>query len=213
MTYASEVSVKYNPYTLFTKEEINRNQFHPADSEENYNETGKGRTLQLINGYRKRTNKELDTVVEIGCGDLRIGRFMAKECKNYIGMDISPFVLEAAQDKAIEYNVDNAKFILSDEFDEGNVADFLYCFQVIQHNPYEMQIEIINKIKKCLKPNGWACIHLPKLENKPDYENCETCMCFSKKQVMELGSYFSVCELDEETLLNDWEDYYLWVKK
>lgn len=138
---------------------------------------------------------------------------MAKECKNYIGVDVSPFVLESAQEKAIEYNVDNAKFVLADEFDEENVADFIYCFQVIQHNPYEEQIEIINKIKRLLKKDGVACIHLPKLENKPDYVNCSTCMCFTRSQAMELGSFFSVCELDEETLLENWGDYCLWVKR
>lgn len=53
MTYANEVSVTYNPYRLFTKEEINRDQFLPSSSEEHYNNTGKNDTLKIIEGLKK----------------------------------------------------------------------------------------------------------------------------------------------------------------
>jgi hypothetical protein len=32
-------------------------------------------------------------------------------------------------------------------------------------------------------------------------------MCFTKEQALEIGSYFSVCELEDSG------DYYLWVQK
>ena len=208
----NDVSVTYNIYRTFKKEEINRDQFLPANSEEEYNSSGKTDTYQLLDRLRDFTSNKLDLVLEYGCGDGRVARFMAKECENLICLDVSPFVLEATEEKMIEHNNYNVTYILADNFDKENIADFIYSLQVLQHNPYDEQIQIIKKIQKALKPNGIACIHLPKLENRPEYENCDTCMCFTKEQVLEFGKYFSEFVLDDD-VETQWNDYFLWCKK
>jgi len=207
-----DVSVKINPY-LFMSGSLENDNFFPAKIEEEYNKSGEFNAKQVMGGYRKRSNKPIETIVDMGCGNLRIGRFLAKECGRFIGVDISRNVLKYAQAKVTEYGLNNATLIPADEFNSENICDLLTCFQVVQHNPYNAQIEIIQKIKKALKPSAWACIHLPKLENKPTYKNYDSCMCFTRPQVEELGGYFDKYEIEEQTLLPGWDDYYLWGQK
>jgi len=207
-----EVSVTVNPYANITGN-MGNDRFFPPMPEEDYNRCGEFNARQVMEGFRKRSQKPIDIIVDWGCGNLRIGRVLSKECKQYTGVDISPIVLDAANAKASEYSLVNVSLILASEFDKENYCDLAICFQVVQHNTYDEQIKTIRKIKKALKPGGWACIHLPKLENKPDYINYNTCMCFTKEQAQELGSSFAKCEIEEQTLLKGWDDYYMWVQK
>ncbi len=204
-----KVSVTCNPYKNISGE-VGNDRFFPAKGEDDYNESGLFNSHQILDGYPGDT---LGKIADIGCGNLRIGRFLSTFCSIYIGVDISQAVLEAARVKAGEYGLDNVSLVLLDDFKEENTCDLVICFQVLQHNTYEDQINIIHVIRKALKPGGWACIHLPKIENKPTYVNYNTCMCFTKEQALELGSYFSACVLEEQTLLEGWDDYYLWVQK
>jgi SAM-dependent methyltransferase len=206
-----DVSVTCNPYVGITGY-MGNDRFFPKMSEEDYNKCGQDNMNQVMEGVRKRKGLT-DTIIDMGCGNLRIGRFLSKECKKYIGVDISQTVLDSARQKVIEYNLKNVNLVLANEFNEKDSCDLLICFQVFQHNTYKEQIRLIRKIENVLKPGGWACIHLPKHENKPDYINYDTCMCFTKSQTLELGSYFSTCELEENTLLVGWDDYYIWVQK
>lgn len=212
-----DVSVIYNPYKRFTREDINRNQFLPAETEEHYNYTGEHDCKKLINTFESLTKTEWNgadkVVIDFGCGDLRVARFMASQCKKIIGLDVSPFVLEAASRKIDEYNLDNCSLKLANEFHEENVADFIYCLQVMQHNTYDEQMQIISQIKLLLKPEGYACIHLPKLENKPYYQNVDTCMCFIKDAVEAIGENFSGFEIIENPDIKGVGDYALWVRK
>jgi len=213
------VSVTYNIYKGFTKQDIfqdgkvNTAQFLPSDSDEYYMETGKNNANLIISAYKKKSKKKLINVAEVGVGDGRIAVEISKHCDNLTCVDINSYVLEATKERFNRFGVTNAEFILADEFDAENKYDLVYCCQVIQHNPKDMQIAIINQIKKALKPSGIAFIHLPKLENKESYQNCDTCMCFTREQAEELGSYFSECEINEFDLIPDWDDYYLLCKK
>jgi SAM-dependent methyltransferase len=198
-----------------TQEDINNNQFLPSSSEEHYNELGKKDCMSIIEGYKRKTNNKLPSVVvDLGCGNLRIGRFLSKYCKKYVGVDISQAVLDSAKSKVEEYNLNNVELVLSDNFKKKNFCDFLICMQVIQHNTAEGQLKIVQQIKDILKPNGWGLIHLPKLEIRPNYKNCDTCMCFTLDQVAYLFEDFPYFEMDNENqyLINN-DDYYLWVKK
>ena len=206
------VSVTVNPYIGLRGHMENR-RFFPADTEEEYNDSGKFNAEQIIEGYRKRSNKPIDTIVDIGCGNLRIGRFMAGNCKSYVGLDISPAVIESASNVVKTYGLFNANLAVTSDFKGENMADLVICFQVVQHNPAGAQIEIMENIRRILKPGAWACIHLPKLENKPDYVNYDTCMCFTCQQVEEFGAHFDRFEFEEQTLLPGWDVYYLWVQK
>ncbi|MGE5389714.1 MAG: class I SAM-dependent methyltransferase [Deltaproteobacteria bacterium] len=212
-----DVSVTYNPYKRFTRAEINRDQFLRRETEEQYNLTGENNHKMLIDTLERLSmtswNDQIRTVIDFGCGDLRVARFMAGKCTRMIGLDVSPFVLEAAQIKTHEYGLSNCSLKLVDEFDEENVADFLYCLQVLQHNTYEEQMQIVDKIKSLLKPGGYACIHLPKPGNKPEHQNIDTCMYFTKEAVEVLAEGFPWFEILENSIVEGREAYFLWVRK
>lgn len=213
------VSVTYNIYKTFSRESIfngdkvNTAQFLPSDSDEHYMETGKNNANFIISAHKKKSKKKLVNVAEIGVGDGRIATFISKYCDKLTCVDINPYVLEATKERFNKYGVTNAEFVLSDDFDEEDKFNLIYCCQVLQHNTKEGQIQIINQIKRALKPDGIAFIHLPKLENKATYVNCDTCMCFTIEQAKELGSYFSECEINEFDLIPEWDDYYLVCRK
>jgi cyclopropane fatty-acyl-phospholipid synthase-like methyltransferase len=196
-----------------TAGEVCRDQFLPAKSESDYNESGRSTLSILLKGYKKRSENKLVNVLDYGCGDGRVARFLAKECENLTCVDVSPHVLELVEKRVKTYGNNNVNFILADEFNEENKYDLIGCFQVIQHNPFDQQMEIVSKIKNALNDSGLACLHLPKLECHPEFEPCETCMRFTKDQVSFIGSNFSKFELDDITLNNENEDYFLWVQK
>ena len=212
-----DVSVTYNPYKRFTRADINRDQFLRRETEEQYNLTGEYNCKMLIDTFERLSNSnwndQVETVIDFGCGDLRVARFMASECTRIIGLDVSPFVLEAAQMKIHEYHLSNCSLKLANEFNEENVADFIYCLQVLQHNTYEEQMQIVDKIKSLLKPGGYACIHLPKIENKPEFQNIDTCMCFTKEAVEAIGGGFIWFKIIEDSIVEGRGDYFLWVRK
>lgn len=210
-------SVTYNYYETVKSEDINRDIFATGvGSEENYNKLGQYHAKQLMDGFNKRSKRKLNMIVEYGIGDTRVGKYIATECKNFIGIDVSQVILDEAKNKLYNYNmnnIDNYELFLNINFNKNNIADFVYSLQVLQHNIYEEQIKIINHIKTILKPNAIACIHFPKIEDKPWYKNSNMCMCFTKEQVEEYGKMFNNYDIEEIEFCKNWMDYYLWVKK
>ena len=218
----NEVTITHNMYKNVTELDVERashDLFLPVNNEAVYNETGLENANQLVSGYKLRSKKNAKTVLEYGCGDGRIARYMANMCKKLICVDISQVVLNRAKQRLDSFSTANAEFILSDSLEDIKAIDFIYCLQVLQHNTFEEQLQIINRIKELLKPNGFACIHFPKLENKPQYVNHDTCMCFTKDQVEHYGKMFSEYEIEERDLVSGIDDYrvvndyFLWVKK
>jgi cyclopropane fatty-acyl-phospholipid synthase-like methyltransferase len=209
----SDYSVTFNYYRTMSEEALCRDQFLPANSESEYNITGRNDCRLIIEAYKKRSDNPLLNVLDFGCGDGRVARFLAKECVNMTCVDVSIPVLKAVEKKMQYHKNENVTYIEANGFDDEDKYDLIYSLQVIQHNPYEEQIGIVNQIKKALTKDGWALLHLPKLENKPDYKNVSTCMCFTLDQVEHIASHFSKWEFDDRTTLNDYEDYYLWVQK
>lgn len=209
----SEYSVTRNYYRTMTEGEVCRDQFLPAETEDEYNCTGRNDCKLILEQYAKRSETPLVKVLDFGCGDGRVARFMAKECTNLTCVDVSPHVLKLVGQKMKTYRNSNVNFILADDFNEENKYNFIYTLQVLQHCTFDDQIQLITKIKNALTEDGWALLHLPRLEARPGYINCETCMSFTQDQVDVIASYFSKSELDDRTINNDYEDYYLWVQK
>ena len=52
-----------------------------------------------------RVLKPNDTVIEIGCGNGRDGTMIARNVKNYIGVDLSPTAIESAREKFVKSKV------------------------------------------------------------------------------------------------------------
>ncbi len=210
-------SVTYNLYKKLKEEDMTgntRDYFLPSETEDIYNRRGLENANLLIKDYLKKSNKNtLGTVLEFGCGDGRVAQYMTKEFNNMICLDISSAVLNKAKIRLDNSEISNTIFELADKYDEKEVADFIYCLQVVQHNTQEEQFIILNKIKELLKPDGIACIHFPKLENKPNYVNHDTCMCFTETDVKHLVSSFSKYDIENVFIIEECEDYFVWVCK
>ena len=72
-----------------------------------------------------------------------------------------------------------------------------------------MIFEELYQYGEILKPNGLACIHFPKIEDKPWYKNHTTCMCYTIEQVKEFGKLFKDPSIIEIEICTNWIDYYL----
>jgi SAM-dependent methyltransferase len=196
-------TITHNRYEGMKPTDINRDQFWPGLTQERYDELGETNALQLTALYSKYTTEPLNTIVDYGCGDARVLKAIDKQCTKAVGLDICDLVLDAARKNT------TAELFNIKEFDKVDYADFVYSLQVMQHNTYEQQLRILVDIKKILKPTGLACIHFPKIEDKPNYKNHGTCMCYTKQQVMYFGNLFSNPVIEEVEIAPNWFDYYL----
>ena len=197
-------TITHNRYVGMKESDISREQFWPGLTEERYKELGYKNASQLLKLYNKTTGIPLPTtVVEYGCGDARVLRPMSMVTERAIGLDICDLVLKAAE-KNTDAELHNIK-----SFHEENFADLVYSLQVMQHNTYEQQIAIMKHITRMLNAIGIAIIHFPKIEDKPNYKNHATCMCFNKQQVEMFGSMLKNPIIHEVDIAPDWWDYYL----
>lgn len=194
-----------------------RDNFMICPTEDQYWESGKIDAAYFANGAKKR-KKRLTNVMDYGCGDGRVARFIALTSKKIYCTDIAKSVTSLAEHQLSQLGIKNFEFKAVDELTTSNkkdFIDFLYCYQVIQHNPPDEQKAIMQRIYNYLKPGGLACVHFAKLENKPGYINGPTCMCFTLEQVKELSSVFDNYEIEDKIIGPAQEyfnasDYFVW---
>jgi ubiquinone/menaquinone biosynthesis C-methylase UbiE len=76
-----------------------------------------------------------DVILEIGCGIGRVGQVLAPQCKQWIGCDVSPNMLEFARQRLASF--DNVQFVEISGFDlstiPANSVDLVYCTVVFMH--------------------------------------------------------------------------------
>jgi SAM-dependent methyltransferase len=94
------------------------------------------------------------TVIDYGYGVGRITKHFKDYCDRIIGLDICDKFIEIARSKD-----KSAEYYTIDEFKETNIADYIFCVSVMQHNDKDSQIKIINHIYDLLKPGGFANIY------------------------------------------------------
>lgn len=87
--------------------------------------------------------KDIHSVIDVGCGDWRIGKHLNLEDKDYTGIDISSVILEETKLNA----KDNIKFINADfEALEVPSVDLIIIKDVLQHLTNSSINNIVNKI-------------------------------------------------------------------
>jgi SAM-dependent methyltransferase len=73
----------------------------------------------------------VESVVDLGCGDFRVGRRLLKPGLTYVGVDVVPALIEY---NTVEYGSDRVKFRLRDIIrDELPQGDLCILRQVLQH--------------------------------------------------------------------------------
>lgn len=98
--------------------------------------------IDLVNSFLAR--QDIKTVMDIGCGDWRLGQKYNLSGKTYTGIDISSVILS----ETMAYSTDDIKFIHGD-FDLIDVdsVDLIIIKDVLQHLPNSKVISMVNKIK------------------------------------------------------------------
>jgi SAM-dependent methyltransferase len=98
--------------------------------------------IDLVNSFLKK--EDIQTVLDVGCGDWRLGQKYNLENKFYTGVDISSTIL----DETVSYTRENVSFIHGDfEFLDFEPVDLIIIKDVLQHLPNQKIINIVNKIK------------------------------------------------------------------
>ncbi len=96
-------------------------------------------------------------VLDLGCGSGRFAPYVLKKSADYIGMDQSETIIEAAKD---QYAMDGAKFVAANLLDipcKENYFDAVFCLAALHHIPSEkFQQKAIDEIFRVLKPGGTA---------------------------------------------------------
>lgn len=102
-------------------------------------------------------SKKLNRVLDIGCGFGRNAIFLAKHGFTLDGFDLSKTSVETTIEKAKNQGIDFSNFFVSDMLHlpyEDNTFDVVLAFNVISHTDREGFKQILNEIKRVLKPNG-----------------------------------------------------------
>lgn len=98
--------------------------------------------IEVINGFIEK--KEIKTVVDLGCGDFRVGNLIKKSNMDYIGVDIVPGLIKRNNKT---FGAKNVKFLCLNAVDQIlPVADLCLIRQVFQHLSND-NIKII--LEKC----------------------------------------------------------------
>ncbi len=108
--------------------------------------------LAAVQQWLRRIGSEKMTIVDLGCGDFRVGRQLVDSCARYVGVDIvKPLIEHHARTFAsprVQFLHEN---ILEDNLPEGDV-----CFlrQVLQHLSNDQIATVLHRIQKY----RWAVI-------------------------------------------------------
>jgi len=93
-----------------------------------------------------KTSKTKPKVVDLGCGDFRVGKNLACYCREYTGIDIVRKLIDKLNKTASSASV---KFkcldIIDDELPSG---DIVFVRQVLQHLSNEQILKILPKLKQ-----------------------------------------------------------------
>ncbi len=92
-------------------------------------------------------------VVEIGCGIGRWTPMFLRRGAHYVGMDISPTMVERARQRVPE-----GEFLRMEgerlPFEDGSI-DFIFSITVLHHNRYDQQAALIKEMIRVCRVGGW----------------------------------------------------------
>ena len=94
-------------------------------------------------------------ILDVACGTGLVSFEVAKKAKKVYGIDIAPSMINEANKKLKEFNVDNVEFKVSDAYTlpfNDNNFDIVICSNAL-HNMKEPR-RALSEIKRVLKPEG-----------------------------------------------------------
>lgn len=112
-------------------------------------------------------------ILEVGCGGGRWGFWLEDKVLEYIGIDISPQMIQIAELERSQHDLKNIKFKCTNfnDFESNNKFDIVYFSSVLQYMDEEDVVKSIKKAKFLLKKNG-IIISRDTIQSKK--RNCKT---------------------------------------
>ena len=106
------------------------------------------------------TDLSPERTLDFGCG---VGRLIVPfACKSYnvVGIDTSPSMLAEAQRNCSRFNVNNCKFVLSDDrlSKVDGRFDLVHSALVLQHIPSRRGLRIVRELLGRVDPGGFAAL-------------------------------------------------------
>ena len=96
-----------------------------------------------------------DDVLDVCCGNGLITKRISRYCKNVVGIDFSPILIENAEynngESTIKYLVGDAKNITKSTQQKFDKIILYFSFQYFS---FEEGLQVVSEMKKNLKPNG-----------------------------------------------------------
>lgn len=111
---------------------------------------------------RSQSLEEHDSVLEIGCGVLRVGTHLISylDANGYVGIDIRPEVIDISHKQIAKHRLGNKNpiVITSDSFGQDDLEnkefDYVLAFQVLYHLEDEIAERCFEEVSKRLKSDG-----------------------------------------------------------
>jgi SAM-dependent methyltransferase len=102
-------------------------------------------------------------VLDFGCGVGRLSLPLAERFETVVGVDIAPSMIEAAEARAREAGVTNARFLVDGESRlEPAGFDLVYCALVLQHQPsVDAALALVERLATLVAPGGALVVQVP----------------------------------------------------
>jgi SAM-dependent methyltransferase len=154
----------------FWDERAREDAFHFVDNREPYREADEERfwregerDLDTLLGSLDLAVRLDDHVLDLGCGIGRLTRVLAARAAHVTAVDVSPRMLERAQE--LNPRLNNVTWLLGDgETLEGvpdGTVDAVVSHVVLQHIPSaKVQLGYVAEMARVLRPGGWAAFGL-----------------------------------------------------
>ena len=139
------------------------------------------------------------TLLDIGCGKQRLGRYFVRylESGNYFGIDISPAAIDTGKEILSEEGLLNKKSHLSvnnnlkfEEFN-GMTFDYLLAFSVFTHLKRDQIQESFQNISKIMDDN--TAFYFNYNENRPELKASAKSFEYEASELIEMAELSGLC--------------------
>lgn len=91
--------------------------------------------------------------LDIGCGAGRWTRFLSEHGYQAVGLDLQPALIQAARRR---YSHIDFLCTSVQEYSPEEPFDLVSSVEVLQHNPFEEQLDVIRKLRESLRDGGYV---------------------------------------------------------
>ncbi len=154
---------KDNPYYIVATHDHYRGNKINSDSRLEFFQTGEDLIQNVWDEVRSRLvpNFSPNSAVDFGCGVGRLVVPLAKRCREVVGIDISPRMLDEARVNISEAGLRNVTVTLTDEFfrERHSKVDYIQSFIALQHVPPMAGEKIVRDLIGLLNDGGVGALH------------------------------------------------------